>query len=142
VTLTKSDFKVARVCPTKLYYKKLRYPSTNDDNPYLEFLADGGYMVEKMAKLLFSNGRELQNWDDPAAGFRETSRALETGDCTLFEATILHKTLLARIDILRLEGGRLELIEIKSSSIDSTKGGGTPFRGKRGQLLRVARFQG
>jgi hypothetical protein len=44
--LTKSDFKIARTCPTKLYYKKLRYPSLMDDNPYLEFLADGGYMVE------------------------------------------------------------------------------------------------
>ena len=43
--LSKSDFKVARTCGTKLYYKKLRYPSKQDDDPYLEFLADGGYMV-------------------------------------------------------------------------------------------------
>lgn len=134
MNLTKSDFKVAQTCPTKLYYKKRRYPSLNDDNPYLQFLADGGYMVEKMAKLLFANGRELQDWEDPVAGFRETSQALDAGDCTLFEATILHNSLLARIDILCREGTRLKLIEVKSSSIDSREDGPSPFRSKKGRI--------
>jgi hypothetical protein len=49
VFLTNSDFKVARTCGTKLYYRKLRYPSALDDDDYLEFLADGGYMVEGIA---------------------------------------------------------------------------------------------
>ena len=31
-TLSKSDFKTARSCPTKLYYKKNGYPSKNDEN--------------------------------------------------------------------------------------------------------------
>jgi len=57
--LSKSDFKVAGTCPTKLYYRKLGYPSTNHENPYLEFLADGGYMVEAIAKLMFPEGREI-----------------------------------------------------------------------------------
>lgn len=57
--LTKSDFKVARTCGTKLYYRKLGYPTTSDDDPYLEFLADGGYMIEAIAKLLFPEGREI-----------------------------------------------------------------------------------
>src|SRR5258708_7244946 len=56
--LTKSDFTIARTCAAKLYYKKLGYPSLADDNPYLEFLADGGYMVETMAKLLFPEGKK------------------------------------------------------------------------------------
>ena len=50
--LTKSDYKAGRQCPTKLYYKKHRYPSLKEDNPYLAFLADGGYMAEAMAKLM------------------------------------------------------------------------------------------
>lgn len=37
--LSKSDFKIARTCGTKLYYRKLRYPTTQDDDPYLNFLA-------------------------------------------------------------------------------------------------------
>jgi hypothetical protein len=134
MNLTKSDFKVAQTCPTKLYYKKRRYPSLNDDSPYLQFLADGGYMVEKMAKLLFANGRELPESEDSVSGFKETSQALEAGDCTLFEATILHKSLLARIDILCREGMRLKLIEVKSSSIDSREDAPSPFRSKKGRI--------
>ena len=48
--LSKSDFKVARSCATKLYYKKLDYLSVRDDDAYLRFLADGGYMIEAIAK--------------------------------------------------------------------------------------------
>jgi hypothetical protein len=48
--LSKSDFKMAQTCPTKLYYKKLGYPSTRDTDRYFQFLADGGYMVETIAK--------------------------------------------------------------------------------------------
>jgi hypothetical protein len=70
--LTKSDFKIARTCPTKLRYKKLRYPSLHDDNPYLEFLADGGYMVEKMAKLMYSEGQDIGDWDKPEQAFEKT----------------------------------------------------------------------
>src|ERR1051325_1043688 len=134
MNLTKSDFKVAQTCPTKLYYKKLRYASLHDENPYLDFLADGGYMVEKMAKLLFPNGKELEDWEDSEQAFKETCHALETSEITLFEATVLHSTLLARIDILRREGDTLKLIEVKSSSIDSSEDGPNPFRGKKGGI--------
>ena len=48
--LSRSDFKIARTCPTKLYYKRRRYPSTQDHDAYLAFLADGGYMVETIAR--------------------------------------------------------------------------------------------
>lgn len=37
--LTKSDFKAARNCPTKLYYRKHGYPTTKDGDPYMELLA-------------------------------------------------------------------------------------------------------
>jgi hypothetical protein len=132
--LTKSDFKVASTCPTKLYYKKLRYPSLLDDDPYLEFLADGGYMVEKMAKLLFPGGREIGDWDRPEQAFEQTREALESGDGTLFEATVIHGNLLARVDILRREGNTLSLIEVKSSAVDSVADGPSPFHGKRGGI--------
>src|SRR3989442_1261183 len=109
--LTKSDFKVARTCPTKLYYKKRRYPSLLDDDPYLEFLADGGYMVETMAKLLYPDGSEIGNWDKPEQAFTDTTKAVQAGDGTFFEATVIHDKLLARVDILRREGNLLKLVE-------------------------------
>lgn len=133
--LTKNDFLVALTCPTKLYYKKLGYPSSLDEDAYLEFLRDGGYMVEAMAKLLFPGGREFGHWTEPERAFRETQSALAAGNGTFFEATVLSNNLLARVDILRREGNVLHLIEVKSSSFDSNEDGSKPFRGKRGGIL-------
>ena len=133
--LTKSDFTVARTCSTKLYYKKLRYPSLQDDDPYLQFLADGGYMVETMAKLLYPDGREIGRWDKPEEAFAATQQAIAAGNCTLFEATIINANFLARLDILQRFGRVLRLIEVKSTSIDSSEDADNPFRGKRGNII-------
>lgn len=116
VYLTKSDFKVARTCATKLYFKKLKYPSRQDDDPYLRFLADGGYMVETMAKLLFQEGRELGDWNQPEKAFEQVRTTIRAGDVTLFEATVIHGQMLARVDILQRQGNILKLIEVKSKS--------------------------
>lgn len=133
--LSKSDFKTARDCPAKLYYKKLRYPSSLDEDPYLAFLADGGYMVEAMAKLLFPGGVEVGNWSDPEEAFAETTDLLSAGDTVLFEPTVIHGDYLARIDILIREGNTLKLIEVKSTSVDtSDPDQPNPFRGKRGGI--------
>lgn len=133
--LTKSDFLAARDCPTKLYYKKQRYPSATQNSDFMEFLADGGYMVEKMATLLFPGGAEVGGYDDPVGAFTRTRETLAAGDCTLFEATILHDNLLARNDILQREDDTLRLIEVKSTSFDSVEDGAKPFRTKKGEFV-------
>jgi len=130
--LSKSDFKVARTCGTKLYYRKLGYPSTKDENPYLEFLADGGYMVETIAKLLFPGGRET-GYDSDDHGFSETIAALRGGEVVLFEATLIFAGLLARVDILEKTGNRFRLIEVKAKGFNSEAD--VLFRGKRGGIL-------
>lgn len=132
--LSKSDFKVARTCGTKLYYRKLRYPSAQDDNPYLEFLADGGYMVEAIAKLLFPDGREIR-FDDNVAAIAETSVALQDENVTLFEATLQHGQLLARVDVLEKRGNHFRLIEVKAKSFHSLEDVPSPFRGRRAGIL-------
>ncbi len=131
--LSKSDFKVARTCGTKLYYRKLRYPSKFDDDPYLEFLADGGYMVETIAKLLFPEGKEIafDSGDDAVA---LTNEALKQENVTLFEATFLFGQLLARVDILEKRGNRFRLIEVKAKGFKPQSDGLSPFRGKRGDI--------
>lgn len=134
--LTKSDFKVARTCAAKLFYKKNRYPSLLDDSPYLKFLADGGYMVEKMAKLLFEDGIEMESKGEPEKAFAEASKMIKTHDrVVMFEPTVIHGRYSARIDILSKEGNVLKLIEVKSSSIDTgDMARGNPFRGKQGGI--------
>lgn len=132
--LSKSDFKVARTCGTKLYYKKLRYPSKLDDDPYLEFLADGGYMVETIAKLLFPEGREIE-FESSDEAVALTQEALKQENVTLFEATLMLGQLLARVDILEKRGNRFRLIEVKAKGFNSQDAGGlSPFRGKRGDI--------
>ena len=49
--LTKSRMKLGLECPKKLYYYgKKEYDSQNNDNPFLEGLAEGGYQVGELAK--------------------------------------------------------------------------------------------
>ena len=132
--LSKSDFKVARTCATKLYYKKLGYPSTRDDDPYLQFLADGGYMVEAIAKLCYPEGIEVGFEAGPEPSFEQTMALLrDHQSITLFEATLIFDRCLARIDILKKEKNNFELIEVKSKSVDTSKGT-NPFRGARGGI--------
>jgi hypothetical protein len=134
VYLSKSDFKIARTCATKLYYKKLGYPSTQEQDEYLQFLADGGYMIETIAKLCHPDGIEIGFERGPEASANDTMRALEAQDAvTLFEATLISKGRLARVDILKKRGNVFDLIEVKAKSLDSSKGD-NPFRGKRERI--------
>lgn len=119
--LTKSDFKVARSCPTKLYYRKLGYSTTKDENPYFELLADGGYMIEVIAQLLFPDGRPLGYAQSDEEAFRETLAALQAERVTLFEATFISNHKLARIDILVRDGRRFDLIEIKAKAFSERR---------------------
>lgn len=117
--LSKSDFKVAQTCPTKLFYKKNCYPSSLDDDEYLELLAEGGFMVEKIAKTLFSDGIEVPFDGNYDAAAKATSALITADKVTLFEATIVSNGKLARIDILQKTGLEFEIIEAKAKSYDS-----------------------
>jgi hypothetical protein len=133
--LSKSDFKVARTCATKLYYRKLGYHSIRDDDEYLQFRADGGYMVEAIAKLLYPEGIEIGFDPGPEESAAETMQLLETHETvTLFEATLLSGQRLARVDILRKQGNIFKLIEVKAKLIDSSDEA-NPFRGTRGKII-------
>ena len=60
--LTKSRFKLAMECPTKLFYtsKDDEYKNNKGDNEFLASLAEGGFQVGKMATLLFPDGKEIK----------------------------------------------------------------------------------
>jgi len=53
LALSKTEYKTARECPTKLYYRMNKYPSNTDGDEYIELLAEGGYMIGAIASLLF-----------------------------------------------------------------------------------------
>ena len=132
--LTKSDFILARDCPTKLFYKKQKYPTSSADNEFMELLVDGAYMIETMARLLHPGGQQMVQRGDPETAFKAAYEALTGGNITLFDATVLYGHLLTRVDILRREGNVLNLIEVKSSSIDGVLPDESPFRARRGGI--------
>jgi hypothetical protein len=131
--LTKSRFKLALDCPTKLFYtgKADVYPDRMREDEFLQALADGGFQIGELAKLMFPGGIEItsRSHDEQVA---ETAGLLERDEVTLFEAAIRHDNLFARVDVLRKNGSKIELIEVKAKSFDSTTDRG--FRGARGGI--------
>ena len=118
--LTKSDFKAAFDCRTKLYYRKNSYPTSIDENEYIQFLADGGFMIETVAKAQYPLGIDLVAERDPQTALKRTQELIAARpDAVVFEAAVIFGKYYARIDILRREGNILHLIEVKSSSINT-----------------------
>ena len=116
--LSKSDFKAARECPTKLYYRKNKYPNLKQEDDFLHLLSEGGFMVGKMAQLLFPKGIEIPGGRDPEAAIAQTQKYLEQDDVVLFEPAIYVEGMLVRVDVLIKHGKQFELIEVKAKSFD------------------------
>ena len=135
-TLSKSDFKVARTCVAKLYFRELGYPSLKDEDPFLELLAEGGYVVEALAKLQYPDGIALEYGADAVADAARMMEYLQRPEVTLFEGTLLSGRRLARADIIVKKGDEIKLIEVKATSFDSSKNAALLAAGKPG-LLRA-----
>ncbi len=133
--LSKSDFKVARDCATKLFYKKNRYPTTLDDDGYMELLADGGFMVGKFAQLQNPAGVLVAELD-PDVAVRMTAAHMATENIVLFEPAFLVGGCLVRIDVLEKVGQRLRLIEVKSKGYDPATGLTTKAREVRSDWVK------
>lgn len=119
-SLTKSDFKVARTCPTNLYYKKLNYPTTRDDDEYLELLEQGGYMVDAIAKLLFPEAIAINERNSQKA-LQATEELFVQENVTLLEAAFLSNGKFARPDIMLKRGHNFTLIEVRAKSYDGAE---------------------
>jgi hypothetical protein len=114
--LTKSRFKVASECPTKLaYLDDSRYGNRKDIDSFLAALAEGGFQVGELAKIYYPGGIEISERDHHQAA-AITAEHISRGPCTLFEAAFLHERLFVRVDVLKWDGHSVELIEVKAKS--------------------------
>ena len=131
--LSKSDFKVAQTCPTKLYYKKNKYPSLNEENDYLSLLADGGFMIGKLAQLLYPEGFEIEGGvnDSVIATEQAINRA---ENVILFEPAFYINNQLVRVDIFIKKGNSIDIIEVKSKSYNSESLAKSKVPNKSGKL--------
>ena len=123
IYLTKSDLKTARSCTTKLYYKKLGYPTVDRVDSYTRILADGNFIISKIAHLLYPEGvyvfANLNSDESIANAAQETIAQLQKENVVLFEPVLYAGHKLARADILVKQGDRIEIIEIRSKGFDS-----------------------
>jgi hypothetical protein len=132
LAISKTDYKVARACPAKLYYRMNKYPSTKDGDEYMELLAEGGYMIGAIASLLFEDAL-LVDEPDHDKSVAMTREYFKQDNIILLEAAFESNGKFARPDILIKQGNALTLIEVKAKSFDSTEE--NPFHGKRGGIV-------
>lgn len=121
--LSKSRFKLALECPTKLYYagRRKEYRNTNADNDFLKALADGGHQVGALAKYLYhpeptQAAITVETLDAEQALAETRQRLASPGRVVIAEAAIAHGDCFIRVDILIKDGQNIDLIEVKSKS--------------------------
>lgn len=130
--LTKSRFKSALECPTKLFYTgKKDYFNRSSDDEFMRALAEGGFQVGELAKLMHPDGVEVTAKIHEQA-LADTAELLQRDTVTIFEAAVRYQNLFIRVDILKKNGSHFELIEVKAKSYDPEKA--DFFAGAKGKI--------
>lgn len=115
--LTKSLFKLAVECPTKIYYKINNYPSKSANDEFLKALASGGYQVGELARCFFPDGILIEK-SEISGAVSQTNDLLERENVIIFEASFKYNNFFVKADILIKEGNEIKIYEVKSKSIE------------------------
>lgn len=120
--LTKSKFTQAYECPRKVYYLNHPdvYPNNNDEDSFLQMLAQGGFQVGALAQQYYQPGHVIEGLDKDQA-LTNTINLLGQENVTLFEAAFQYENLFVRADIVRKKGKFIDLIEVKAKSFNSAE---------------------
>lgn len=117
---TKSAFKVALSCPWKLYYYRNpeEYANANQNDEFLESLAEGGFQVGELAKYYchVDEGADLKDVLGYDASLKRTAELMTRENVTIAEAAFRNGDLFVRVDVLRKRGNQIDLIEVKAKS--------------------------
>jgi len=115
--LTKSRYRMACECPTKLFYtKKKAYKDNGLDDPFLAALRDGGFQVGELARQYYGKGVLIDTLDE-AEALKLTAAEMNKPKALIYEAAFLYQNLFIRADIVQKIGNSVRLIEVKSKSI-------------------------
>ena len=118
--LTKSRFKLAVECPTKLFYtNKKNYRDLKQEDSFLQALADGGFQVGEFSKYLFPIGILIESKDNAEAEAATLAHLAKNDEVILFEPAIRFNDLFIRVDVLIKRQNSFELIEVKAKSYNS-----------------------
>jgi hypothetical protein len=125
--LTKSRFKLALECPTKLYYaaESNSYFDKNKDNDFLQALADGGNQVGELAKFKYhpnpvGDAITVETLQYEEALSQTNAKLRGPGRVVVAEAALFHEPYFVRVDILirDQDAKTIDIIEVKSKSVD------------------------
>ena len=117
---TKSAFKIALGCPTRLYYyyDSDKYANQDTENEFLKSLAEGGFQVGELAKIYHGVApdcdlKDLTGYDAPVV---RTKELLSRETVAIAEAAFRCDNMFVKVDILKKDGDKIDLIEVKSKS--------------------------
>lgn len=122
--LSKSKFKLALECPTKLYYATNPhvYQDNSIDDPFLQALAEGGYQVGELAKYLFCDDPIRDNITitelNREVAIQQTEDKRRHGDSVIAEAAFKYENLFVRCDLIREDKNSIRIYEVKAKSWD------------------------
>lgn len=120
--LSKSIFKNALTCRTKLYYAANNvYKNNQIEDKFLKSIAEGGFQVGELAKCYYPNGIEISSELTVEENFEQTKELLKKKNVVIFEGVIIYKNAMARFDILEKKGNIIRLIEVKSKSFSGSE---------------------
>ncbi len=124
--LTKSRFKLACECETKLYYtRKKDYADQSAIDPFLRELAKGGYQVGELARYFFSDVNlapiVIETGYDEA--LNKTRELIERKVSRIAEAAVKYGNLFIRADLFHIDVDRkhINFYEVKSKSYSSSE---------------------
>ncbi len=123
---TKSRFKLALECPSKLYYERHPdiYANQALEDEFLASLAEGGFQVGELAKLYYDIMPDSQNnirTLDTLQAVAITKELLKQENVNIAEAAFLYDKMLVRVDILEKRGNSINIIEVKAKSWNPNK---------------------
>jgi len=123
--LTKSLFKLATECESKLFYtRKDEYADQSLDDEFLEALAEGGFQVGELAKFHFDAQPRRNNITVESLGYEkpleETQQRIDSGEPVIAEAAVTYQNLFIRVDIFQIDNQKQEInfYEVKAKSFN------------------------
>jgi hypothetical protein len=136
--LSASDYKAARSCLAKLFFRKNGYPDNREADPYAGLLADGAFMVKALAQAKYPQAVAINPDLSVASAARATAAALSEPHVVVANATLMNGRRWARVSLLDRQGDVVRLVDVRSKSFDSAahaestgSGGKGVFRAKR-----------
>lgn len=87
-------------------------------NDYLSLMGDGGFIIGKLAQLLYPEGYEIECIVSESIPLTEAAIAANE-NITLFEPALFIDNQLVRVDFFIKNGNEIQIIEVKSKSYNS-----------------------